>query len=81
MTKKVAFWIFLLGTLSSAVVFLAATLDTHQQLATLSNAYKLSDQVVAGKRAFESTTATTATRSSDSAPITPRPDPGGAAHR
>jgi nitric oxide reductase subunit C len=53
MTKKVAFWIFLLGTLSSAVVFLAATWDTHQQVATLSNADKLSDQVVAGKRAFE----------------------------
>ena len=53
MTKKIAFWIFLLGTLSSAVVFLAATWDTHQQVATLSNADKLSDQVVAGKRAFE----------------------------
>jgi nitric oxide reductase subunit C len=53
MTKKIAFWIFLLGTLSSAVVFLAATWDTHQQVAILSNADKLSDQVVAGKRAFE----------------------------
>jgi nitric oxide reductase subunit C len=53
MTKKTAFWIFLLGTLSSAVLFLAATWDTHRQVATLSHVDKLSDQVVAGKRAFE----------------------------
>ena len=53
MTKKVAFWIFLLGTVSSAVLFLAATWDTHRQVAVLSNADKLSDRVVAGKRAFE----------------------------
>lgn len=53
MTKKTAFWIFLLGTLSSAVLFLAATWDTHRQVAALSNVDKLSDQVVAGKRAFE----------------------------
>jgi nitric oxide reductase subunit C len=53
MTKKTAFWIFLLGTLSSAVLFLAATWDTQRQVATLSNVDKLSDQVVAGKRAFE----------------------------
>src|SRR3990172_2508642 len=53
MTKKTAFWIFLLGTISSAVLFLAATWDTHRQVATLSNVDKLSEQVVAGKRAFE----------------------------
>ncbi len=53
MTKKVAFWIFLLGTISSAIVFLAATWDTHKQIAVLSNVDKLSDRVVAGKRAFE----------------------------
>ena len=53
MTKKVAFWIFLLGTISSSVVFLAATWDTHGQVAVLSNADKLSDRVVAGKRAFQ----------------------------
>lgn len=53
MTKKTAFWIFLVGTLSSAVLFLAATWDTHRQVATLSNVDKLSDQVVAGKKAFE----------------------------
>ena len=53
MTKKPAFWIFLVGTLSSAALFLGATYDTHRQVATLSNVDKLSDQVVAGKRAFE----------------------------
>jgi len=53
MTKKTAFWIFLLGTLSSAALFLWATYDTHRQVAALSNADKLSDQVVAGKRTFE----------------------------
>ena len=53
MTKKIAFWIFLLGTLSSAVVFLALTWDTHRQVAVLSNADKIDDRVVAGKRAFE----------------------------
>jgi len=53
MTKKTALWIFILGTVSSAVLFLAATWDTHRQVATLANVDKLSDQVVAGKRAFE----------------------------
>jgi nitric oxide reductase subunit C len=53
MTKKTAFWIFLIGTLSSAAVFLGATYDTHRQVAALSHVDKLSDQVVAGKRAFE----------------------------
>jgi nitric oxide reductase subunit C len=53
MTKKIAFWIFLIGTLSSAAVFLGATYDTHRQVGALTNVDKLSDQVVAGKRAFE----------------------------
>jgi nitric oxide reductase subunit C len=53
MTKKTAFWIFLIGTLSSSALFLWATYDTHRQVATLSNVDKLSDQVVAGKRVFE----------------------------
>jgi nitric oxide reductase subunit C len=53
MTKKLAFRIFLIGTLSSAALFLWATFDTHRQVATLSHVDKLSDQVVAGKRAFE----------------------------
>ena len=53
MTKKVAFWIFLLGTLSSAVLFLALTWDTQRQLVALSHADKIDARVVAGKRAFE----------------------------
>src|SRR5512134_1696446 len=53
MTKKIAFRIFLLGTIASEIVFLAATWDTHRQVAVLSNVDRLSDQVVAGKRAFE----------------------------
>jgi nitric oxide reductase subunit C len=53
MTKKTAFWIFLLGTLSSSVLFLGLTWDTHRQVAALSHADRLSDDVVAGKRAFE----------------------------
>ncbi len=53
MTKKIAFWVFLLGTISSAILFLALTLDTHRQVAALSNVDKLTDKVVAGKEAFE----------------------------
>ncbi len=53
MTKKTAFWIFLLGTLSSAALFLGLTVDTHRQVAALSHADKLSDKVIAGKRTFE----------------------------
>jgi nitric oxide reductase subunit C len=53
MSKKTAFWIFLIGTVSSAIVFLGLTWDTHQQVKVLSHVDKLSDQVVAGKRAFE----------------------------
>ncbi|MBI5906190.1 MAG: c-type cytochrome [Deltaproteobacteria bacterium] len=53
MTKKTAFWIFLLGTLSSTVLFLGLTWDTHRQVATLANVDKLSEPVVAGKRTFE----------------------------
>jgi len=53
MTKKAAFWIFLLGTLSSAALFLGLTWDMHRQVDILSRADRLSDAVVAGKRAFE----------------------------
>lgn len=53
MTRKTAFRIFIVGTIVSSVIFLAATYDTHRQIATLSHVDKLSDQVVAGKRAFE----------------------------
>lgn len=53
MTKKTAFRIFLIGTLSSAALFLWATYDTHRQVVTLAHVDKLSDQVVAGKKVFE----------------------------
>jgi nitric oxide reductase subunit C len=53
MTHKTAFWIFLLGTISSAALFGALTWDMHRQVDTLSRADKLSDTVVAGKKAFE----------------------------
>jgi len=53
MTKKTAFRIFLVGTLSSGALFLGLTVDTHRQVAALSHADRLSDRVVAGKRAFE----------------------------
>jgi nitric oxide reductase subunit C len=53
MTKKTAFMIFLIGTVSSAIVFLGLTWDTHRQVEALSHVDKLSDKVVEGKRAFE----------------------------
>jgi len=53
MTKKIAFHIFLWGTVSSAALFLFLTWDTHVQVVALSNVDRLSDQVVAGKREFE----------------------------
>jgi nitric oxide reductase subunit C len=53
MSKKTAFWIFFIGTVSSAVLFLGLTWDTHRQVETLSHVDKLSDNVVDGKRTFE----------------------------
>ncbi len=53
MSKKVAFWIFLVGTVSSAILFLGLTWDTHRQIEALSHVDKLSDNVVEGKRTFE----------------------------
>src|SRR3990172_6692441 len=53
MTIRTAKAIFILGTLSSAVLFLLLTWDTHRQVGALTNADRLSDEVVAGKRAFE----------------------------
>lgn len=53
MANKNAFFIFLAGTLISLVIFLALTWDTHQQVDALTNADKLSDQVVAGKHVWE----------------------------
>ena len=53
MTRKMAFWILIAGTASSAALFLLLTWDTHRQVVALSHADQLSENVVDGKRAFE----------------------------
>src|SRR5512136_1281934 len=53
MSKKTAFWIFLIGTVSSGILFLALTVDMHRQVSALSHTDKLSQNVVDGKRVFE----------------------------
>ena len=50
MTGKNARWIFWLGTLSSAAIFLWMTYDFHRQTPRLTHTDKLSEDVVAGKR-------------------------------
>ncbi len=52
MNAKTARWIFYLGTLISAALFLGLTMDTHRQVQTLTHADQLNDQVVAGKRVW-----------------------------
>lgn len=53
MTKRTAFRIFLWGTLSSGVLFLYLTYDTHKQMKTLTHEENLSAEVVAGKHVWE----------------------------
>lgn len=53
MTPKTARWIFYLGTLTSLALFLVLTVDTHREIRTLTHADRLSDEVVAGKRAWQ----------------------------
>lgn len=53
MSVKTAKIIFFLGTAISAILFLALTFDTHRQFDALTNAEQLTDEVVAGKRAFQ----------------------------
>jgi nitric oxide reductase subunit C len=53
MSQKTAFWIFVVGTVSSALLFLGLTYDTHRQVEALSHVDKLSPAVVEGKRTFE----------------------------
>jgi len=53
MDKKIAFWIFLLGTLSSTILFLYLTFDTHKQVKVLTKAKNLNEKVVAGKKVWE----------------------------
>jgi nitric oxide reductase subunit C len=53
MSTKLAKLIFYGGTLTSALLFLFLTFDTHQQISALTHAEKLSERVVAGKRVFQ----------------------------
>ncbi len=53
MSKRIAFWIFLIGTLSSSALFLFLTFDTQRQVEALSHADRIDDRVIAGKRAFQ----------------------------
>lgn len=53
MSTKAAFWFFLVGTVSSGVLFLFLTFDTQRQVVALTHVDKLSDEVVAGKRVWE----------------------------
>lgn len=53
LNKKTGRLIFLVGTLSSMVLFLALTVDTHHQIQVLTHADQLSAQVIAGKRVWE----------------------------
>ncbi|MEW5805780.1 MAG: cytochrome c [Acidobacteriota bacterium] len=53
MNTATAKWIFYSGTLISALLFLILTWDTHRQVKALTNVDKLSQEVVAGKRAFQ----------------------------
>ncbi len=53
MSHKAAKWIFWVGTFASLGLLLVLTYDTHGQFAALTNADKLDDHVVAGKRAFQ----------------------------
>jgi nitric oxide reductase subunit C len=53
MSMRLAKWIFWMGTLISAGLFLALTVDTHRQIDALTHADRLSEDVVAGKRVFQ----------------------------
>lgn len=52
-SKKSAKWIFWIGTLSSLILFLVLTVDTHRQVKVLTHAENLSEQVVQGKRVWQ----------------------------
>jgi nitric oxide reductase subunit C len=53
MSYKNARLIFILGTLSSALLFLILTFNTHRQVKALTHADQLSPQVVEGKKVFQ----------------------------
>jgi len=52
MSGRTARLIFYLGTLTSLVLFLGLTADTHRQIVALTHVDQLSDTVVAGKRVW-----------------------------
>ena len=53
LSRKGAKLIFFVGTLSSLVLFLILTVDTHRQVRVLTRAENLSEQVVEGKRVWQ----------------------------
>jgi len=53
LSRGTAKMIFFLGTLSSLILFLILTVDTHRQVAVLTHAENLSDQVVQGKHVWQ----------------------------
>jgi nitric oxide reductase subunit C len=53
LTRKGAKWIFWMGTLSSLILFLVLTVDTHRQVKVLTHAENLSEQVIQGKRVWQ----------------------------
>ncbi|HVP36524.1 MAG TPA: c-type cytochrome [Terriglobales bacterium] len=53
MTKKTAYWIFILGTLASLLVLLALTIDFHREVGALTHSDQISSQVLAGKRVWQ----------------------------
>ncbi len=53
MSKRSAFWIFIIGTSISLAIFLWLTYDTHRQVDALTHTENLNDQVVAGKHVWE----------------------------
>ncbi len=53
LSKRLAVIVFLVGTVSSLILFLILTLDTHRQVAALTKAQNLSEQVVQGKRIWQ----------------------------
>jgi len=53
MSYRMAKLLFLVGTLSSLVLFLVLTVDTQSQIQVLTNADKIDQQVIAGKKVFE----------------------------
>lgn len=53
LSKKTAKVIFWLGTLTSLILFLILTVDTHRQAKVLTRAENLSEDVVQGKRVWQ----------------------------